>query len=176
MYFSAMTVQGVSAVAATGWILFNVLPSDGEQITLGDGANAKTYRFKTTLAQVNDVLIYPQSDAYGRHITARNLVRAITAGAGAGTSYYNGTTAHATVTASITDSNSDTTVLLTAKTAGAGGNAEDITPLTTLAAKVDKSGSTLLGGSGSASVGQTMAIDWDQKATFATENVVVTKA
>lgn len=86
-------------------------PDSGGTIVIG----AKTYRFIDVLAQANDVLIGASAAA-----TLDNLKSAVNATAGEGTVYGMGTTANATVEAT---TNTDTTQLLEARTAGAAGNA-----------------------------------------------------
>lgn len=103
-------------VAASATATFSGQPSDGDTITLDSGsAGSKVYRFKNTMAQVNDI----QIDGSLLTTTLSNLVAGITAGAGSGTAYFAGTTAHTTMTAVKT---SGTIVTVSYKTAGSAGN------------------------------------------------------
>ncbi len=87
-------------------------PANDATVVLG----AKTYTFKTTLTgAANEVLIGASAAA-----ALDNLKSAVNATAGAGTTYGTGTTANATIDAT---TNTDTTQLFEAKTAGTGGNA-----------------------------------------------------
>lgn len=90
-----------------------VAPSDGDEVTIG----SVTYTFKTALsapAVVNEVLIGANAAA-----ALDNLKLAINAGAGAGTNYSTGTTAHPDVEAT---TNTDTQQTIQALTAGEDGN------------------------------------------------------
>ena len=72
--------------AASGDIRVDVNPSDGDTLTLG----GKVYRFKNTLAAINDVKIGATATD-----TALSLKKAINLDGVAGTDYYTGTTANA---------------------------------------------------------------------------------
>ena len=72
--------------AAVGDITFLLNPSDGATLTLG----GKVYRFKNTLAAINDVKIGATATD-----TALSLKKAINLDGIAGTDYYTGTTANA---------------------------------------------------------------------------------
>lgn len=86
-------------------------PADNDTVTI-DG---HVYTFKTALTPAaNEVLIGADAAA-----ALDNLKAAINAGAGSGTLYGAGTVAHATVTAT---TNTDTTQVVEAKTAGSAGN------------------------------------------------------
>jgi hypothetical protein len=105
------TVTMSGAVAASATLTLAANPSNNDTLTVG----AKTYRFRNTTAQANDVKIGASAAA-----TITNLVAAIKAnGTGDGTDYHTGTTANATVDAA--DGTGDT-VTLTALTAGVAGN------------------------------------------------------
>ena len=106
-------VQPAAAVAATG-----TLTSTGTEVTDGDTVTigATTYRFKDTMAQANDV----KRNGTTADTTLLALAKAINASGVAGTDYFAGTTANASVTASETITSHK--VNLTAKTAGAAGN------------------------------------------------------
>lgn len=97
-------------VAATGVFTLAGNPTNGETVTI-DGV---TYTFVNTLAVAFDVLI-----GVAATNTLDNLVAAITAGAGSGTLYGTGTTAHPSVTAA---AGVGDTVDVTASTAGSAGN------------------------------------------------------
>jgi len=88
-----LLTQGIKAI---GDIRINVLPVDGDTIIINCGSVGKTYRFKNTLAAVNDVKIGATIIA-----TASNLAKAIMVSSIAfpPTEYYNGTTVHPIFTA-----------------------------------------------------------------------------
>lgn len=114
-YISASAWAAAAAaadIAATGTLTLTNQPLDTETVVIG----GKTYTFETVLTNVNGhVLIGATAED-----SLDNLVAAINLGAGAGTLYAAATTLHATVSA--TDG-AGTTVIVTAKTAGSGGNA-----------------------------------------------------
>ncbi len=83
---------------------------DLETVTLG----TVTYTFVSALVAANDVMIGANASA-----TIGNLIAAITAAAGAGVTYGNGTVAHPTVTAA---AGAGDTMTVTAKVSGVGGN------------------------------------------------------
>lgn len=95
---------------AEGTIQLAAQPSDAETLTL-DG---KAYRFKTALALAGDVLI---GTAVGD--TRANLFAALTLGAGSGSAYHAGTTAHPTIEALNVD---NARIYLRARLFGAFGN------------------------------------------------------
>lgn len=130
---TGVTITLSGGVSASTVLTLVANPTDGDTLTLG----AKTYRFKTTIAQVNDVLRGADAAA-----TIVSLVRAITAGAGAGTDYFTGTTANASVTAA--DGTGDT-VDITAIQAGVAGNLIAVSETFTNAGNV-LSGEYLTGG------------------------------
>lgn len=101
---------GVAATSfATGSLSFNGNSLDGETVTIG----ATVYRYVSVLAQAYDVLIGATAS-----ITINNHIAAVTAGAGAGTVYGNGTAVHPDVTAAASPGKMDVTALV----AGAAGN------------------------------------------------------
>jgi hypothetical protein len=160
MYATSLTVGSVGATFATGWIRVIGYPADNNTLVLGDGAAAKTYTFKFVLTGAANEI----SALYGDIAIAA----AINAGAGAGTYYGTGTTAHTTMTAVA----SGYYVLLTAKLAGAAYNVEDIN--ITGCAALESSGATLSGGTGAQAAGQAMTMEWNHIATFAEANITVT--
>lgn len=100
-----------AAVAATGTIVSTgVNVSDGDIVTIGVTA----YRFKTVMAAAYDVQIGANAAA-----SLANLKAAINASGTPGTEYFAGTLIHPSVAAGTITS---TTLLVTANTAGSGGN------------------------------------------------------
>lgn len=81
-------------IKAIGDIRIDVLPVDGDTIVVNSGSVGKTYRFKNTLAAVNDVKIGATIIA-----TALSLASAIMLNGTAGTDYYATTTIHPIFTA-----------------------------------------------------------------------------
>lgn len=75
---------------ATGTLTFSGLPADGDTFTI----NGTAYRWKTAIAQANDVLIGATIED-----CVDNAVAAVNGGAGSGTAYYAGTTRPANVVA-----------------------------------------------------------------------------
>lgn len=124
--------------------------SDGDVVTLG----AVTYRFKTTMAQANDVKI--GADAATSLAT---LKKAINATGVVGTDYFTGTVVHPTISALTLTA---TTLLLGAKTGGTGGNA---LASTKTAVTLSFPGGTLTGGSASTGV-SAMLMDFEQPGTY----------
>jgi hypothetical protein len=118
-------------VSATGIFRLTGLPSDGDEVVLG----TETYTYVNTLSTAFDVLIGADIE----ECTA-NLVAAITAAAGEGTTYGTGTTANADVTA---EQLPDFSVLATAIVPGDAGNS---LASTTTAANGSWTAATLLGG------------------------------
>lgn len=101
----------VNAVNATVVLTSdNTNVSDGDTVTVG----SQVYRFKNTIAQINDVLIGADADA-----SLTNLKKAINGEAGAGTNYYTGTPVNTNVSCGVVSSH---TVTLTALTAGTAAN------------------------------------------------------
>ncbi len=119
------------AVAATGTLTLSSNPSDTETVTI----DSKVYTFKTTLTNTDGYVLIGAT----KELSAENLANAINLGAGAGSTYAAATTLHSTVSAVDVDN----TVLLTAKTAGTGGNSLGTTE--TLSAGAF-GGATLAGG------------------------------
>lgn len=78
--------------AATGDIRVDTNPADGATLTLG----GKVYRFKSTLAAINDVQIGATATD-----TALSLKRAINLDGAAGVDYFTGTTANAIFSATV---------------------------------------------------------------------------
>lgn len=107
-------------------------PADTETVVIG----GKTYRFKNTTAQANDVKI-----GAALTNTLDNLKAAVNAsGTGDGTDYHTGTTANANVDAS---TKTATTLLFTAEAVGTAGNAVTSTETSTV---LSFSAATLSGG------------------------------
>jgi len=123
---------GVDAVAATGLLTFTAEPLNNETVVIG----ATTYTFKTTLTGAANEVLRGASAA----TSCANLIAAVTAGAGIGTTYGTGTTANATATAS---AGAGTTVVVTALTAGVAGNSIVTTETSTVGSFA---AATLLGG------------------------------
>jgi len=116
---ASATINGVLArryslpllTAATGSAAFGGAPADGDTIIVGD----KTYRYKDTLAAINDV----KRTAGDAAACAAALASAIDVDPQyVGTRYYTGTTINGYCTASV----SSATVTLTARAGGAWGN------------------------------------------------------
>ena len=112
--------------------------ADGEVLVIG----AVTYRFKDTLAQINDVKI-------GASVTATllSLKKAINGNGVAGTDYFAGTVAHPLVLASASDA---TTVTVYSRTYGTANNT---LATTTTATHLSWSASTLGAGTGTSIAG-----------------------
>jgi hypothetical protein len=110
---SAGLVTGVAAATkATGTLTSTgTNPADADTVTL----DAQAYRFKNTTAQAYDVKIGASAA-----ITLDNLKAAVNATGTPGTEYHAGTNIHPTVSAT---TNTNTTQVFEAKTAGTGGNA-----------------------------------------------------
>jgi hypothetical protein len=128
-----------AAVAAEGTITSDgTAPADGDTVVIA----GQTYTFKTTLTPTaNQVLIGASAATALTH-----LAEAINAGANGGTDYASGTVANAYVTAGTATS---TTLTVTAKTAGTGGNS---LATTETSAHLSWAGATLSGGFNAGSV------------------------
>lgn len=126
-------VLNASGAAAAG----GTLTSTGTNVTDGDTATlgAVTYRFKTTMAQANDV--QRGADAA---TTLANLKKAINATGTAGTEYFAGTVVHPTIVAGALTS---TTLAVAARVKGTAGNS---LASTEVAATLSFGGATLTGG------------------------------
>lgn len=95
----------------------NTEVTDGDTVTIGTGANERTYRFKDTPAQAYDV----KRDGTTADTTLGNLVKAVNAsGVGDGSDYYADTLAHPSVTAGEV---ADHAITFTAISYGVDGNA-----------------------------------------------------
>lgn len=113
-YVSAEAWEAAAAaadIAATGTLTLTGQPLDTETVVIG----GKTYTFEAVLTDVNG---HVQIGATAED-SLDNLVAAINLGTGAGTLYAASTTLHAAVSAA---DGSGTTVIVTAKTVGSGGN------------------------------------------------------
>lgn len=108
----AVDVSGkASLIAASGTLTSDTTNvTDNDTVTLG----STVYRFKDTLAQAYDVKIGADAAT-----TLANLKKAINATGTAGVEYYTGTLIHPTISAGALDA---TTLVVTAKTKGTGGN------------------------------------------------------
>lgn len=137
-----------AAVAATAAFTIGTIPTDGQILTIA----GRVYRFKDTIAQVNDVFI-------GASVTTAraNLVAAVMGTGVSGTNWYAGTTVHTLVTAAVLS----TVVTFTAITAGSLANAQTSTTNITAATV---SGATMSGGADTHAV---VIIDGDDVADWA---------
>ena len=109
-------VTSSGSVAARRTLIFGAIPAANDTVQIG----AVTYTFVSALTAANDVLIGATAAA-----SASNLMAAITAGTGAGTTYGTGTTAHPDVTAAAGSTNIQ--VELTALAAGVVGHSIAVT-------------------------------------------------
>jgi hypothetical protein len=109
-FTTTAATKATSVLTSTGTI-----PADNDTVKIG----AKTYRFKTVMASINDVLI--GSDA---NDALFNLKAAVIATNDEGVLWYTGTTANADFTATTLTS---TTLVLEALVAGVAANALDST-------------------------------------------------
>lgn len=91
-------------------------PSNGDTVTIG----STVYTFRTELTTVPAAVPYEVLIGVSAAAALDNLKAAINADAGAGSTYGTGTVAHTTVEAT---TNTNTTQLVVARTAGADGNA-----------------------------------------------------
>ena len=99
------------ATAASRTLSFDSNPSANDTVQIG----STTYTFTPSLSLAGAVLIGSTAED-----SAANLIAAITAGQGDGTAYGTGTTAHASVTAALGETN--TQVVITALSTGPDGN------------------------------------------------------
>lgn len=120
-----------STGAATATLTFTNQPADTETVTIG----AKVYTFQTVLTDVDGNVFIGANLA----ATIANLTDAINLGAGAGTDYATSTTLNTQVTGVA----GATTLVITAKVAGTGGNAIATTETVTNASW---GGATMSGG------------------------------
>jgi hypothetical protein len=129
----AIGVKATGTLTSTG-----TNPADAATVTIG----STVYRFKDTTAAAYDVKIGASAA-----VTLDNLKAAINAsGTGDGSDYHTGTLIHPTVTAT---TNTDTTQVLEAKTAGSAGNAIATTETSTT---YSFGAATLTGGTGPVAV------------------------
>jgi hypothetical protein len=130
---TGVTITLSGGVAATVTLTLAANPTDADTMTIG----GKTYRFKNTTAQANDIKIGASAAA-----TILNIVAAVAAsGTGDGTDYHTGTTANANVSAA--DGTGDT-VVFSALVAGVAGN--DLTAAETFTNAGNVFGSDYLSG------------------------------
>ena len=142
--FSGTAISGtVAAVAATGTLTFGGNPADADTVTIA----SQTYRFKSTMAQANDVKLGANMAA-----TLANLVAAVNLSGTEGVEYYTGTAAATTATAGVTGN----VVTLTAVTAGTAGNSIIFTESST-AITISGAG-TLTGGAAAVTTVDTVAL------------------
>lgn len=134
----------VYSVKATGTLTATATaPANGDTVTIG----GKVYTFQTTLTNVNGNVLIGVSAA----VALDNLKAAVNLDAGAGTTFATATTIHPTVTAT---TNTNTTQVFEAKTAGVIGNAITTTEVST---QLSFGAATLTGG-----IDATVAQQWDQ--------------
>jgi hypothetical protein len=119
--------------AATGTLTFTGQPANGDTVTI----NGKAYTFQTILTNVDGNVFIGANLA----ATITNLAAAIELGAGSGTGYAAATTLHPDVAATA----GATTLVVTAKVTGTGGNAITTTETS---ANASWGGATLSGGDG----------------------------
>lgn len=146
-------IVGVDAVAATGTITLTgvITPGkhaesvvtanvilDGNTITIG----ARTYRFKDTIAQIDDIAI-----GAGDPAALDNLKHALNGTGTPGTHYFTGTTANADVVAT---TNTDSTQMVVARVPGTAANALATTATAIVLSWAD---TTLGGGTGASNPG-----------------------
>lgn len=83
----ATLIGGTTSTKALGYLYFTLNPTDGKTLKIG----AVTYRFKSTMAQINDIQI-------GATLadTIDHLTKTLNGGGVAGTDYYTGTTSPST--------------------------------------------------------------------------------
>lgn len=126
-----------TAVAATNTLTITANPTDNDTITI----NGRTYRFKGTLAAINDVKIGASLSA-----TLTSLQKTINGTGVAGTDMFTGTVLDAYVTAGTPTS---TTILFTAKVAGSEANDITATNPVDTGGVITWAGATFSGGTGS---------------------------
>jgi hypothetical protein len=126
-----------SGTQATGTATFTTNAGDGDTLTIGDGATSRTYRFKNTPAQANDIQIGATADA-----TALNAYQAmIGSKAGVGAAYYAGSQSlPSTIRVARPTSN---VLAFTASSYGTAGNAYTLAKTGT---NITVSGATFSGG------------------------------
>lgn len=118
--------------AATGTLTFTGQPADNDTVTIG----TKTYTFQTVLTNVDGNIFIGATLA----ATIANFEAAIELGAGSGTAYAAATTLNTQVTATA----GATTLVITAKESGTGGNSIGTTETS---ANASWGGATMSGGS-----------------------------
>ena len=127
------TVVTVANVDATGLLTITTQPADGDTATIG----FKTYTFKTTLTGAANEVARGAAATNSRD----NLVSAVNASAGSGTTYGTGTVANTSATAAASGAN----VALTSIAHGASGNSVMTTVVST-GSHISFGATTLTGG------------------------------
>lgn len=143
---SNLVLYSGTLTAATGTISFGGTGADNDTITIGD----VTYKLVTTPSAAFDVKLGATAAD-----TASNLAKAINLSGVAGTDYGTGTTVHPGVTATASTS----TVTVTAKVGGLGGNS---IALAKTGSNITVSGATLSGGAGNLVLGTDYEFDGEQ--------------
>jgi predicted RecA/RadA family phage recombinase len=110
LYFSTAETKATGTLTSTG-----TAPSDGDTVTIG----STVYTFKTALTTDPAAVPYEVLIGVSAAVALDNLKSAINKTAGEGTTYGTGTTAHPSVEAT---TNTNTTQVVQALTAGAAGN------------------------------------------------------
>jgi hypothetical protein len=132
------------------------LTSDATNVSAGDTVTigSVTYRFESTMAQINDVKIGADAAT-----TLANLKKAVNATGTEGTEYYAGTVINPDAAALTLTA---TTLLLYAKVGGTGGNALDSTEAST---HLSFGGATFAGGSASSGA-NALLLDFEEPGTY----------
>ena len=163
--FSGAAISGTYTGAnATGTLLFNANPADGDTVTINCGSS-QVYRFKTTIALMNDVkLDTTLALTLGHFVTA--LDQTGVAGTTSAADYYTGTAGLVNAAGVITSSG---LVTITALAVGTAANAYTLAVSNASATTgVTKSAATLLGGVAASVATDTVALTnaiWKTTAT-----------
>ena len=137
--FSGAAISGTYTGAyASDTLTFNALPADGDTVTINCGSS-QLYRFKTTMAQANDIKLETTLAA-----TLAHFVTALDQTGVAGTDYYAGTAGIVNAAGVLTSSN---VVTITALSVGTTANTYTIAVSNASATTgITRSSATLLGG------------------------------
>lgn len=127
-----------AAVAATNTLTITSQPTDNDAIVIG----TRTYRYKNTLAAINDIKI----SAVNLAATLLSTQKTVNGTGVAGTDMYTGTTIDPYVTAGTPGA---TTILFTAKVAGSEANDTPTTNPIDTGSVISWGAATLTGGTGS---------------------------